>query len=129
MPDQVVEEVLSDTEIVLKQPGVMLHQEDAKYVFKVMPKVDQTEVYDNVYRFLGVQGGALGIFPEGGSHDQTNFLPFKAGVAVMALGTTQKYGVPVTIIPVGLKYFKRHRYRSKVIIEFGRSYHASERVN
>lgn len=27
----------------------------------------------------------MGIFPEGGSHDRTDLLPLKAGVAVIAL--------------------------------------------
>ena len=32
-----------------------------------------------------VKGGTVGIFPEGGSHDRTSMLPFKPGIAVMAL--------------------------------------------
>ena len=53
--------------------------------FKTAPKVDQTEVYDAVFDRLS-SGGAVGIFPEGGSHDRTELLPLKAGVAIMALG-------------------------------------------
>lgn len=44
--------------------------------FKVAPKVDQTKVYDAVFEKLN-QGGCVGIFPEGGSHDRTELLPLK----------------------------------------------------
>lgn len=46
----------------------------------------------------------------------------------MALGTFEKYGKSVTIIPCGLKYFKRHQFRSKVIIEFGRPYKPPQKI-
>lgn len=44
--------------------------------FQVAPKVDQTVVYDAVFEKLN-QGGCVGIFPEGGSHDRTELLPLK----------------------------------------------------
>ena len=44
--------------------------------FKMAPKVDQTEVYNEVCNHLN-EGGCVGIFPEGGSHDRTELLPLK----------------------------------------------------
>lgn len=44
--------------------------------FKIAPKVDQSKVYDAVFKLLG-RGGCVGIFPEGGSHDRTELLPLK----------------------------------------------------
>jgi glycerol-3-phosphate O-acyltransferase/dihydroxyacetone phosphate acyltransferase len=44
--------------------------------FKVAPHVDQTAVYQAVFKRLGA-GGCVGIFPEGGSHDRTTLLPLK----------------------------------------------------
>lgn len=44
--------------------------------FKVAPHVDQTAVYQAVFKRLG-SGGCVGIFPEGGSHDRTTLLPLK----------------------------------------------------
>jgi glycerol-3-phosphate O-acyltransferase/dihydroxyacetone phosphate acyltransferase len=38
------------------------------------------------------QGGTIAIFPEGGSHDQTDLLPFKAGIALMTFGTILNTG-------------------------------------
>ena len=51
-----------------------------------MPKVDQTNVFGHVETVLG-GGGAVAIYPEGGSHDQTDFIPFKAGIALATFGT------------------------------------------
>lgn len=44
--------------------------------FKAAPKVDQTQVYNAVFDRLH-EGGCIGIFPEGGSHDRTELLPLK----------------------------------------------------
>ncbi len=58
--------------------------EGSKY--KLAAHIDQTQVYHAVFDRLK-NGGCVGIFPEGGSHDRTGLLPLKAGVAIMALGT------------------------------------------
>lgn len=44
--------------------------------FDVAPKIDQSKVYDAVFDRLN-DGGCVGIFPEGGSHDRTELLPLK----------------------------------------------------
>lgn len=61
------------------------------YKYKIIPKVDQSTVFKNVEDVLG-QGGCIAMFPEGGSHDQTDLLPFKAGIALMTFGTIVKTG-------------------------------------
>ncbi|KAI0302000.1 glycerol-3-phosphate O-acyltransferase [Russula brevipes] len=77
---------------------------------KRLPFVDQQETF----------GACIGIFPEGGSHDRTDLLPFKAGVSVMALGAmANNPNVKVKLVPVGLSYFHAHRFRSRAVIEFG----------
>ncbi|KAF2867032.1 hypothetical protein BDV95DRAFT_503872 [Massariosphaeria phaeospora] len=87
--------------------------------FKVAPKLDQSDVYDAVHNVLH-RGGSVGIFPEGGSHDRTDLLPLKAGVAVMALGTVaEQHDCGLKIIPVGMNYFHAHKFRSRAVIEFG----------
>lgn len=58
----------SDTELLLKAPGAMVHSLDHEYNYKILPKVDQSHVYKHVWKHLG-DNGAIGIFPEGGSHD------------------------------------------------------------
>jgi glycerol-3-phosphate O-acyltransferase/dihydroxyacetone phosphate acyltransferase len=87
--------------------------------FKTAPKVDQTEVYDAVFERLS-SGGAVGIFPEGGSHDRTELLPLKAGVAIMALGALAADPESgLKIVPCGMNYFHAHKFRSRAVVEFG----------
>lgn len=87
--------------------------------FKVAPHTDQTKVYEAVFTRLRT-GGCVGIFPEGGSHDRTELLPLKAGVAIMALGAlAESPDVGLKIVPVGMNYFHAHKFRSRAVIEFG----------
>jgi glycerol-3-phosphate O-acyltransferase/dihydroxyacetone phosphate acyltransferase len=65
-------------------------------------------------------GGAVGIFPEGGSHDRTDLLPLKVGVALIAYSALEKDGTNVPIIPVGLNYYGAHRWRGRAVVEYGR---------
>lgn len=87
--------------------------------YKLAPKVDQSQVYEAVFdRLKG--GGAVGIFPEGGSHDRTELLPLKAGVAIMALGAlAANPDSELKIVPCGMNYFHAHKFRSRAVIEFG----------
>lgn len=76
--------------------------------YKIHPKLDQTEVFNHVFDALQNQQ-CIGIFPEGGSHDQTKLLPLKPGVSIMALGAMLKYPeLKIKIVGCGLKYFKPH---------------------
>ncbi|KAI9782764.1 MAG: hypothetical protein M1816_001716 [Peltula sp. TS41687] len=87
--------------------------------YKIAPKVDQTKVYDAVFHRLN-QGECVGIFPEGGSHDRTELLPLKAGVAIMALGAlAANPDCGLKIVPCGMNYFHAHKFRSRAVIEFG----------
>ncbi|KAI0306641.1 hypothetical protein B0F90DRAFT_1808291 [Multifurca ochricompacta] len=87
--------------------------------FKLLPYVDQNEMYHHVYQRLR-EGDCIAIYPEGGSHDRTDLLPLKAGFAMMALGAMAgDPNVKVKIVPVGLSYFHAHRFRSRAVIEFG----------
>ena len=83
----VVLSVESDTELTLKFP---FDEPVVKAGFKVFPKLDHHQVYEKVFERLNA-GGAIGIFPEGGSHDNPHLIPLKAGVTVMALGAMDKY--------------------------------------
>lgn len=60
-------------------------EESVSGKFTVTPKVKHEEMFEKVYDFLR-KGRCIGIFPEGGSHDNTKLLPLKAGVALMCLG-------------------------------------------
>lgn len=87
--------------------------------YRTAPKVDQSMVYDAVFERLQA-GGCVGIFPEGGSHDRTELLPLKAGVAIMALGSlAANPDSGLKIIPCGMNYFHAHKFRSRAVVEFG----------
>jgi len=86
--------------------------------FDILPHIDQKDVYQNVLERLA-SGGTIGIFPEGGSHDRTDLLPLKVGVALIAYSALEKDGINVPIVPVGLNYFRAHRFRGKATVEFG----------
>ncbi|GAA5888014.1 hypothetical protein JCM6882_000249 [Rhodosporidiobolus microsporus] len=119
-----VVEVISDTELKLKKTfpqkateGLKLKPEGVPY--KVLPHVDQSSMYSAVYQKL-MDGGCIGIFPEGGSHDRTDLLPLKAGVSIMALGAiSANPSLKLQIVPVGLSYFHPHKFRSRAVVEFG----------
>ncbi|KZT56766.1 hypothetical protein CALCODRAFT_517978 [Calocera cornea HHB12733] len=89
--------------------------------YKIIPHVDQHEMYEHVYHRLK-EGGAIGIFPEGGSHDRTDLLPLKSGIALMALGAmASDPNLKVKIVPVGLSYFHPDKFRSRAVVEFGKA--------
>ena len=117
-----IAEIRSDTEIVLRKEfkGSKARKLLEKgTIFKTADHVNQTQVYHRVFKRMDL-GGCVGIFPEGGSHDRSDLLPLKAGVAVMALGALAEYpGCNVKIVPVGMNYFNPHKFRSRAVIEFG----------
>lgn len=67
------------------------------------------------------RGGAVCIFPEGVSHSDPQMRPFLAGPARLALDYARKREGPedLTIIPVGLSYTGKDRFRSSVWLRFG----------
>lgn len=86
--------------------------------FDILKHVDQKIVYEKVLDRLAA-GGCVGIFPEGGSHDRTDLLPLKVGVALIAYSALEKDGLNVPIVPVGLNYFRSHRWRGRAVVEYG----------
>ncbi|OBA26651.1 hypothetical protein HANVADRAFT_40007 [Hanseniaspora valbyensis NRRL Y-1626] len=91
----------------------------ANSTFLYAPRIDHSVMFEKVFNHL-LTGGTLAIFPEGGSHDRPNLLPIKPGVAIMALGTVcGDKTTKVRIVPVGLNYFNRDKFRSRAVIEYG----------
>ncbi|KAG0047558.1 hypothetical protein BGZ83_007412 [Gryganskiella cystojenkinii] len=120
----VVEQILSDTEILIKKEfkelkalELLTSTDGSKY--KCMPHMDQSNVYKTVFDRLNA-GHCVGIFPEGGSHDRAEMLPLKAGVTIMALGAlAANPSLDLKIVTCGLNYFHPHRFRSRAVVEFG----------
>ena len=68
----------------------------------------------------------IAIFPEGRSHNETSLLPVKTGAARIALGalaagdeSEQATLQSLKIVPVGLYYTAKTRFRSEALLRFG----------
>src|SRR5262249_47635394 len=61
------------------------------------------------------EGRAIALFPEGRSHSEPSLGALKTGAARLPL----RAGVPVRIVPLGLTYAEKNRFRSRVRVEFG----------
>ncbi len=74
------------------------------------------------------QNETICIFPEGKSHSESEMLPFKTGVARMALEYAQssEKGNQVCILPVGLFYNCKSRFGSRAFVEIGQPIILSE---
>ncbi|MBC8424007.1 1-acyl-sn-glycerol-3-phosphate acyltransferase [bacterium] len=103
-------------------------------VIPVFRPKDVSEAADrNVAMFsachrLLVGGGAIGIFPEGTSAEERRVQKLKTGTARMALSAEAgaDWGLGVTIVPVGLNFESRRRFRSRVLVRFGRPLAAAD---
>jgi glycerol-3-phosphate O-acyltransferase/dihydroxyacetone phosphate acyltransferase len=92
------------------------------YEYFYIPRMDNSVLFNEVYRRLK-DNACIVIFPEGTSHDRTDFIKLKAGVAHFALGAMSEFNTgTIKILPVGLNYFNRDEFRSEVIIEFGKPF-------
>jgi len=68
-------------------------------------------------RELLSRGGVIALFPEGASHDQPKLLGLKTGAARIALGVAREEGLQ--IVPAGLYYTWKTRFRSSALLTFG----------
>ncbi|KAL4470115.1 hypothetical protein ABPG72_016652 [Tetrahymena utriculariae] len=116
-----VTEVISDTELHYTTDIDEGDHENLNEKYRICPDIDQSDLFGSVWKSLNKKQ-CIGIFPEGISHDSPNFMPLKAGVCIMALGAMQKFRQKVYIVPCGLNYFKGHRFRSKVTIQYGQPF-------
>jgi 1-acyl-sn-glycerol-3-phosphate acyltransferase len=66
-------------------------------------------------------GGALALFPEGVSHSDSQLRPLKTGAARIALSAeVERDGkLGIALVPVGLYYGKKARFRSSVLLAVG----------
>ena len=66
-----------------------------------------------------VQGDAVGIFPEGKSHDYLRVEMVRGGAARMALEAVRQGADQLQLVPLGLNYRWKERFRSFVWIQVG----------
>jgi len=81
-------------------------------------EVDNESAFERLYEVIE-SGNCVGVFPEGVSHVESQLMKLKTGTARIALAVAARGKTTVSIIPCGLNYIHRHRFRSQVLIEFG----------
>ena len=62
-----------------------------------------------------VSGAAIAVFPEGISHSKPSLAPMRTGAARIALETARALGRAFPVVPVGLTYRSKTRFRSKAL--------------
>jgi glycerol-3-phosphate O-acyltransferase/dihydroxyacetone phosphate acyltransferase len=77
--------------------------------------VDNTATFRKARELL-LRGQAVAIFPEGTSHSDPRLKPLKTGAARLALGTGLQ---DLKIVPAGLYYSAKARFRSDALVYFG----------
>ncbi len=64
-------------------------------------------------------GGVIGLFAEGISHDLPGLADLRTGAARIALGAANASSADVTVVPVGMVYDQRERFRSAAVLRVG----------
>lgn len=77
------------------------------------------QMFDECYGVMA-QKHCIVIFPEGMSHDEPELQPLKTGAARIVLGAEQRFGpLGIRIVPVGLTFDAKQRFRSRVLLTIG----------
>ncbi|RIA78732.1 hypothetical protein C1645_702617, partial [Glomus cerebriforme] len=122
-----VEEIMNDDLVRIKEPDI-----PTTYSYTHMPP--NSEVYSAVYNHFS-KSQCVAIFPEGTSHDNEHMLSLKYGCAVMSLGylaskEPDAFGKErkLKLVPCGLNFFNRHRFRSRVFVDVGHPIEIEQRL-
>ena len=98
---------------------------DALGAVPVYPREEHGDAPNNDAAFTRLfevleTGSSMGIFPEGISHTGSQLTRLKTGTARIALAVAARRKVRVTLVPCGLTYMHRHRFRSQALLHFSR---------
>lgn len=102
---------------ILKQMGAVPIRRRQDHTISSDGQLDNHDAFSALHEILA-SGEVMGIFPEGISHDGAQLSAFKTGAARIALASL-KPGVSLQLVPCGLHYLKRKKFRSSVLIQFG----------
>ena len=75
--------------------------------------------FSRCYDYLA-EGRLILIFPEGQSHSDPMLRPLKTGAARMALGLHERQAELPAVVPVGLTFPQKGRFRSELLVQYGR---------
>ena len=79
---------------------------------------DNAGTFSRCYEVLG-DNETLIIFPEGQSHSDPYLHELKTGAARMALGAAKTNNVAPVVLPVGLTFTSKGKFRSDVLVHYG----------
>lgn len=93
---------------------------------------DPAQMHRNEETFRGAidalrAGDAVQIYPEGKSHSEPSLAPMRTGAARIALGAeaASDWSLGLRIVPVGLTYQHKSRFRSRVLAVIGEPFGAA----
>jgi len=66
-----------------------------------------------------IEGHAMGIFPEGMSTDQAHLEKVRSGAARMAVQAVEEGAAGLKVVPIGISYERKDRFRSSAWIQVG----------
>jgi 1-acyl-sn-glycerol-3-phosphate acyltransferase len=107
--------------------GAMVRSVNCLPVYRAQDNADLSknrETFDRARKILET-GGALAIFPEGTSHDDPTMRTLKTGLARIALGAAEALrinpvpGGGLLVIPAGLYYSDKGKFRSQALLCYG----------
>jgi 1-acyl-sn-glycerol-3-phosphate acyltransferase len=107
--------------------GSMVRAVNCQPVYRQQDNADLTKnrtTFERARKILET-GGALAIFPEGTSHDDPELRTLKTGLARIALGAADALrlapveGGGLQVIPAGLYYSDKGRFRSQALLCYG----------
>jgi 1-acyl-sn-glycerol-3-phosphate acyltransferase len=91
-------------------------------IYRRQDSADTTRNEDSFARCFDMlaTGEPLLIFPEGESHSDPRLRGLRTGAARLALGAAMRNGEAPLLVPAGLNYTDVGRFRSSVLVKFGR---------
>lgn len=104
--------------------GYLVRAMDSLPVYR--PQDEGEDVSKNLEVFIAARkllarGGTIGICPEGVSHNEPRLRQIKTGAARIALGAVSTGEVrDLKIVPAGLYYTSKTKFRSAVLLYFGK---------
>jgi 1-acyl-sn-glycerol-3-phosphate acyltransferase len=88
-------------------------------------KADDPDKMDRNMEMFGAcddafdRGRLIAIYPEGATHSEAHVQRIKTGAARIALGYEAHAPGRLTVVPVGLSFEARKRFRGRVLVSFG----------
>jgi len=76
------------------------------------------------------EGRVIALFPEGTSHSEAHLLALKDGVSWTKFDILDKTDgkMDIPIIPCGITYITKHKWRSQVVVHYGAPVYGTERL-